>query len=269
MSGRLFFGLITVFWLTMNMLLWRMEWGGGQEPADQVPLPVLWRKIFTAPDYSAMEVFHRGKSLGFCRWMPEVREERQASAEEVDGFAPEGRVVRPTTYAVDCEGSILVSPFTNRLKFNLQVVFDTNFLWRDLIVRVGMRPQAWEVRASALKEVVELKFENHNVVWDQRFRFDELRDPSRLLDLMGIGWLGDACGVPLSTNIVGQLSLGLTRVAYQDWLKVGHARVRGYRLKVRLFDRHQILVLVSRIGEILRVELPGEITLANEIMTAL
>ena len=58
-------------------------------------------------------------------------------------------------------------------------------------------------------------------------------------------------------------------VARNDWLKIGHAQVRVYRLQARLLDRYQIVVLVSRVGEILRVELPNGLLLVNEALSNL
>ena len=72
-----------------------------------------------------------------------------------------------------------------------------------------------------------------------------------------------------STNAgapANSLALGLDWEARSDWLKVGHSRVRVYRLEARLLDKHRVVVIVSRVGEILRVELPSEITLVNDAL---
>jgi hypothetical protein len=47
-------------------------------------------------------------------------------------------------------------------------------------------------------------------------------------------------------------------------MDVRHASVRAYRLKTRILDRYDIVIFVSRVGEILRVELPDEIVLTND-----
>ena len=48
MLARPTFLAIATFWLTMNVLLWRAEYGShnGETP---VPLELVWRKILTAP----------------------------------------------------------------------------------------------------------------------------------------------------------------------------------------------------------------------------
>ena len=57
--------------------------------------------------------------------------------------------------------------------------------------------------------------------------------------------------------------------ARNDWLEIGHAQVRVYRLRAQLLDRYQIVVIVSRVGEIMRVELPDGLLLMNEALTNL
>jgi hypothetical protein len=42
--------------------------------------------------------------------------------------------------------------------------------------------------------------------------------------------------------------------------------VRVYHLQARLFDRYHIKVTVSRVGEILRVDLPDDWVLVNEAL---
>ena len=55
----------------------------------------------------------------------------------------------------------------------------------------------------------------------------------------------------------------------QDWLKIGSAKLRCYRLQTRVLEKHQATIYVSRVGEILRVELPTNIVLQNTRMLLL
>ena len=65
MIARLPFLVFAGFWVTMNVLLWRMEFGsdGGDIP---VPLQLVWRKILTAPDASSLSVYQNGERTGYC-----------------------------------------------------------------------------------------------------------------------------------------------------------------------------------------------------------
>ena len=105
---------------------------------------------------------------------------------------------------------------------------------------------------------------------DQRtIRFAELQNPRSLLAELGgpllPGILGSV-GLPMGTNALEKLSLGLRWEARNDWLQVGRTRMRVYRLHTLLLDRYAITVHVSPVGEILRAELPNRIILINEAL---
>ncbi|HVK59185.1 MAG TPA: hypothetical protein VM735_10415, partial [Candidatus Kapabacteria bacterium] len=108
--------------------------------------------------------------------------------------------------------------------------------------------------------------------WIHRFSFDDLRSPqqlSRIIDSpLLVALLPQYIPASVSTNTAAPLSLGLKWDAHYEWLRIGQNRVRIYRLEAKLLDRHRIVVLVSRVGEILRIELPGELKLINEVLFA-
>jgi hypothetical protein len=64
------------------------------------------------------------------------------------------------------------------------------------------------------------------------------------------------------------LKAGLKWEGREDSMRIGHSPVRTYRLHTRVLDRYQITIFVSRVGEILRVELPDEIVLVNDQLSA-
>ena len=82
-------------------------------------------------------------------------------------------------------------------------------------------------------------------------------------------FLPSLLGPALGRTTNGLPRLGLRWEARNDWLQVGHASTRVYRLQARLFDRYEVVVLVSRVGEILHVDLPDNIILVNEALTHL
>ena len=49
MIPRITFLAITMFWVVMNVLLWRTEYGV-RGSGIAVPVDLVWRKILTAPD---------------------------------------------------------------------------------------------------------------------------------------------------------------------------------------------------------------------------
>ncbi len=57
--------------------------------------------------------------------------------------------------------------------------------------------------------------------------------------------------------------LGIAVEAHEDWIQFGHSRVRAYRLETQFLGQH-IYIFISRVGEILWVEVPNKLTLRNE-----
>ena len=100
-------------------------------------------------------------------------------------------------------------------------------------------------------------------------KFSDLRNPEKLLRQFGgpvMTELLKAGGFPLGSTHKTDLTLGLQWEARHDWMKLGQTRMRVYRLQARLFDRFDAVVLVSHVGEILRIELPDQVEFKNEAL---
>jgi len=67
-----------------------------------------------------------------------------------------------------------------------------------------------------------------------------------------VGWAAGTEGQPVAGSSVRW-------EAHHDRLMVGREPVSAYRLETRVLD-HPIVIYVSTLGEILRVELPGGMT---------
>jgi hypothetical protein len=268
---RLFFPLVTLFWVTMNVLLWRSEIGSARQAGSPVPTPVVWDKMLTAPDDSSLQIVYQGRNIGYCRWAPNVGEELATGKTGTEDYELEGRVKKLSGYTVDVDGSVLVGKPPQRLRFNCHANFDTNRFWRQMTVRLTMRPNVLEIRADASAQTLAVRLDSQNSsVWQRTFTFAEMARPESLLGAFGgplaLGWLADAAkdAGPAAPK---QLALGLNWQARNDWLKIGHAEARVYRLEARLLDKYQAVLVLSRVGEILRVELPSDLVLVNEALS--
>ena len=272
MLARFLFPLIALFWIVMNALLWRAEFGGAGETGSAVSEEVVWQKILTAPDDSMLEISVHGKKIGYCRWTPNVGEGLAAGSNR-DGFKPEGRVRRPAGYTIDVEGNILVGEPAARTRFNTHVRFSTNQVWEEMSLKLSSRPGFWAIRTTAAEEKRHLEYEGEGEKWSRTFTYEELRNPRKLIEEFGgpfaLAALGQFAGPDASQAAGKNVSLGLRWDARNDSLRIGHSQARVYRLQVRLFDRYQAVVVVSRVGEIMRVELPNGIILVNEALSAL
>src|SRR5678815_2728618 len=71
--------LLTGFWVTMNVLLWRAEYGQPDPAGSAVPADLVWQKILTAPDSSSLTIYHHRKKVGFCHWITSIGEDLSLS----------------------------------------------------------------------------------------------------------------------------------------------------------------------------------------------
>jgi hypothetical protein len=137
---RIGFILVTLFWLTMNVLLWRAEYGADSIGGTSVPVALVGEKILTAPDASSLTIVHDGQRVGFCHWTTSVGEELSQLREEDDPTTPEGMVRRVTGYRVQLEGSLMLPDYDQRLRFECSVDLGTRYDWRQLSLKLNMRP---------------------------------------------------------------------------------------------------------------------------------
>jgi hypothetical protein len=267
MLNRILLLLVTAFWITMNVLLWRSEFRGDGELGAPVPIEAVWEKMLKAPDDSSLEIFHQQKKVGSCRWSANIGEELATGKQAVEEL-PEGMVKRLAGYTVDItDGYADLGEGMRRMRFSWSGRFTTNHAWQEFTLQLSQRPFSLELRAAADEDAIHLKTSDKDSSWERKLTFAELRDPEQLLrefaGPMPVGLLVGALTSSLGVQEFKGVSLGLQWEARHDWLRIGHAKLRVYRLHARLFDRHQLVVIVSRTGEVLRVQLPGEITLAN------
>lgn len=266
MIQRLAFALITLFFVTMNVLLWRAEFAKRGGFGGSVPARLVWEKILTAPDDSFLEIRQRGKTVGHCRLVANVGEELATGKIANENERPEGMVRRLTGYKVDVDGTLDLGEPGTRLSFFVHTAFQTNHVWDSLKLRLVMRPTVCEIRSSAADRTLRVNFEDGEEKWERVFNFADLRQPEAWLGSFANPiLLGPLAGLPMQLD-PGSWSLGLQWEARHDWLRVGHTQVRVYRLQARLFDKYQVVFLVSRVGELLRVELPQDIQLVNEAL---
>ena len=116
-----------------------------------------------------------------------------------------------------------------------------------------------------------MKYEGALGQWERSTSFEEMHNPAALVDQFAGPALGPLIKPMLPSlcqaqpgGRVGPLSLGLEWNAYNDAMRLGSTRVRIYRLEFKLPGERQITVRVSRVGEILQVQFPGQLVMDNE-----
>ena len=265
MLTRVVFGVLAAFWLTMNVLLWRAEYGAGPALGSSVPAEVVWEKILTAPDSSSLSVFHKGKKSGFGHWVTSVSEDldRISSTDA----APEGMVRKIVNYRLELNGNIVWNDPADRFRFDSHLTLDRHRNWQEFALRLNFPGGSTELHGAAAEQAVRFTYQDETQKFARTFSFSELENPEALLQEFGGPFVGGLLteivpGLPKDRAALG--NVGLHWEARNESLKLGHSSVRVFRLKATLLDRFGIVVFVSRVGEILRVELPDGIVLVND-----
>jgi hypothetical protein len=250
--------------VVMNMLLWRVEYSGSGG-GNRVSQGVVLDKIFNAPDSSDLRVFQNGKPLGFVRWEIIPDEVLAGGTNQ-----PVGRVESIRGYTLLLDGRIDVTPLGTKLRFNLSSLLDAKLDWQLLDATVDLPPSIWSFTAASTNQVISVKHDGALGQWERSLPLEKLRDPVSVLES-----LAGPVVTPLLTPLLpsgspfgqvegGQPVLGIEWVAYNDAVRIGKARVRVYRLEAEFSSDQVVTILVSRVGEILRVALPGQLEFVNE-----
>lgn len=263
MLSRALFALIAVFWVTMDVLLWRAEYGsqGNEEP---VPPALVWRKILTAPDASSLSIYQDGERSGFCEFSTSIETE-MATLDE-DKPPPEGVVTR-AGYQIRLNGNTSLGDFTNRLRFDGRLSFSSNRQWRELELKLSSHTASVEIHSIATNQTVQLKIINENGVIEREISFKELANPNAVLrefdETFSGGFLGmiDLPDLPEGSSALAQ---PIRWEARRDRLRIGNEPVSVYRLETHMLD-YSIVIYASTLGEILRVELPADLTATLDV----
>jgi hypothetical protein len=257
MSARLTFLGIAAFWVTMNILLWQTEFGvhGGDTP---VPLQLVWRKILTAPDASSLSVYQNGDRMGYCELQTGVGQ--QMATYDEDKPPPEGFVAH-ADYQLHVAGNVSLGDFTNRLKFDGHIFFDHAHRWQEFNLKITSRVAIIEIHSLATNQAAHVKFSNEGLpVLERDIPFSDLDDPSAIMRTMAGNISGDFLGVFDIAEILPEASpQKIEWDARRTRVKIGAEAVPVYRLETSLLG-HPVIVDVSTLGEILRVQLPDDIT---------
>lgn len=261
--ARLYLALVAAFWLWMNFLLWRAEFGRPDDGADEIPVALVWKRILMASDASGLTIWQKDRRLGFGRWITGIGEEMA----ELEDAPPEGAVEKIRSYRLRLDGNLTLPEEGLRLRFDSSVKLATNQAWQEFTLRISSRPAVWELRALAAEETVRFHFEDGNATLDRAFAFSQLRNPQAVVaEFAGpaaLGWFG-VFGTPLAAQGNELLAGGPKWEAHSLMLTIGREPVRVFRLQTRVLDRYWIRIYVSRAGEILLVQLPNDITLIHD-----
>ena len=120
MPTRVTFAAICLFFVTMNVLLWRAEFAG-QDRGSALPVGVVWEKILSAPDDSMLEVMHKGQKLGSFRWSATAGETTATGKAQKLEELPDGQIRKISGYTIEiADGMLFIDDKARRLRFRLE-----------------------------------------------------------------------------------------------------------------------------------------------------
>jgi len=242
----------------MNVLLWQAEYGshGGE---ISVPLDLVWKKILTAPDVSSLTIYQDRRRSGFCEFSTSIQQEMAKLDEESP--PPENFLAR-AGYQIRLNGNADLGEFTNRIRFDGRLQFSSMRDWREINLKISTRTITVGIHSLATNQTVALEITSDGLTDLRVFTFADLQNPGKLLNAFagnsGGGILG-GFDLPAVPQIPSTPVPGLQWQATRERLMLGREPVSVYRLETQVLQ-NKIVIYVSPLGEILRVELPGGIT---------
>lgn len=258
MKPHLLTGFLAAFWAVMMALLALNEAGGGAAFESRVPIHSVVERMLKAADPSTLRLSRHGIALGQLRWLPSVREVPL----DTNSVAPEGMVAAATGYHIDLDLTLSGSNPDSRWYAVGQLDLDLEYDWEEVLFRLIQRPTTWEVQAARGRDTIRFSYEEG--------RSEPVRKEYRLADLARLPATITPIapllppGLLLSAGATNTPSLPpITWDATDSHLRVGRHRVRAYRIRGRLLEDLEIVIYISRAGELLRIELPDHYTLTT------
>lgn len=271
MQQRIILGSVTFFWLVMNILLWRWEYTD-QRPGQEVEAASVWQKILRSPDLAYLDIYKKNRwrrPLGSFRWSSEIVDTDFINT--TSGATLDGMIRKATGYSIEISNGYLDLPELPRIRYKLQLDFDANIKWKSLRIDFRQVPVIATVSSTATNNTAEFNIDTGEQVTTRIVPFADLRQPSKVAALSVELFTGSKQAAPWveyllqGLNPAAQLnySADLEWKARYDWLPQVSSRIRVYRLEANLSGSKLLTIYVSRVGEILRIELPNEIVIRN------
>lgn len=279
--------LITIFWLVMNYLLWQRDFRAADIAGGKVPLNLVWTKMLRSADDSFLYIFHKNRRIGDLRWSTDVvdfiaqnpeelKEGAEVDLSEEDSiFMTEGMVLSPGNYNVEIRaGRVMLGKPYGQVNFEMLANFSTNNTWSSLEMSFRQKNKYLQFQANATNETIAVKFLDGDVEFIRELSFDDASSRNTLAAaLVGNSpALGFAGGLLTGMIAPENPAFGAEQLAKmaintfearQDWLHVGHSRLRVYRISIKLPENKEIAIFISRAGEIMRILAPNGIELRN------
>jgi len=175
-----------------------------------------------------------------------------------------------SNYTIDFEGNLAFADST-RFRFSCDLKLSTNQVWQEFNLKLSARPAVWEVRSVAAAQTVQSP-----ATKAMAGRSARSSSPTcKILRRSWPHWAIRRCrhrgrdGPWAAVLPAATVSLGWNGKRAPTRSQSATPKCGFYRLEARLLGRFRAVILVSLEGEILRVELPDDIVLTNDVLTSL
>ena len=254
--SRIAFIAVLIFWLAMNALLWRAEYGS-HRAGEVVPVHFVWHRMLTAPDSSTMTVFQADRRIGFCQLSTGVNEAMAASNDE----SPPPKGTNSGGYKIRLDGNVALGEFTNRVQFSVRLQLDEKGQWREWSARIAAYSQWWEIHSLNSEQMVHIRWTADGSSLDHDVPLADLQNPDKLVRELIAGFGGEPIDdLPISALLPHGVSGNIEWKAARERLRIGKELTTVYLLRSNVLERYPISIEVSTSGEILRADLPAGVT---------
>lgn len=277
MINRVIFALIFLFWLAANFFLYEYENANRRRYTSSVPIETVWKKILTSPDPSSLEIYSQDRRIGTCRWTAGVGEEQMRKFLQADEGAIQTPLPKPSYYTIDLDGNVRLTDLKTVARFYFHASLPDENNWSNIVLRISLDKSTVYMTANAKEETVNLKFETGKTYFNRTFKFAELLNPALIMQSLGIPmgvlFLPEVSSIvntnTASTNLLNAAKIQLDWKAYHDNMTVGKVNLKVYRVEATIWGKFKVSATISRAGEILKIELPENITLINTALANL
>jgi len=173
---------------------------------------------------------------------------------------PPAELVARAGYQVHLSGNVSFGDFTNRLKFNGQIKFNNLREWREFNLKIVLRLVTVDIHSLATNGTVHVKISNEGAVIEHDFTFADLQNPATVIRVL-LGDAGDTLlgGIQFPQLTPAAAAQNIQWTACRTRVRIGSEAVPVYRLEAAALGS-TVSVDVSTLGEILNVQLPGNLS---------
>lgn len=254
MAGRIFAGVVVVFWLAMMVALVRWEMLPHPVPLDGIAPERIVQRIFRRTEPSRLTLLYVQGTVtnwvGACQL--DINPFPPPDAKSGDSGAPEG--YRLTG---DLKMDLVMLGFPSRLRVVGEAQFDARYEVERFHVKADMADGRIELRCDDRQHVLAT------------FDFGEFRDRRQFdlrdLQTANLGGLGLPGLTPLARNS-GVRASQQRLIAARDQLRLAHGWLRCFLLEYKLDERTRLRAWISELGEILRVDTPWGLLILDDAL---